>query len=96
VDHEIIAAIENKRLIKLDYDGHRILEPHAYGLDRKGIAHILVFQIEGESRSGEMSGWKFLNLNSAKDIRILTRSFPKARSEFQRGDKRFKKFYAEI
>ena len=96
MDHEIKAAIENKKLIALEYQGHRILEPHAYGLDRKGIPHILAFQIEGESKSGEVPGWKFLDLRLATDIRILARSFPKARPVFHRGDKRFKKVFAEI
>lgn len=52
MESTIKAAIENKHLLEFDYDGfHRIVEPHVYGI-QDGKQQILVFQVDGESSSG--------------------------------------------
>jgi hypothetical protein len=44
----IITAIKNQEVLSLTYDGiPREVEPHAYGLSKKGTELLLCYQISG-------------------------------------------------
>ena len=78
VDTVIRAAIEQKRLVKLVYDSKpRILEPHDYGI-HNGSVKLLGYQVGGAS-SGRLPNWRWLEVNSISDIRMLDRTFPGGR-----------------
>ena len=63
----LIEAIQTKRQIRCQYDGHeRILSPHVYGTKR-GSGRFLAAQTAGSSRSGladtNEENWKCLHID---------------------------------
>lgn len=47
---QIKTAIQNKQLLSFIYDGYpRVVEPHTYGLDKKGHPALRTYQIRGGS-----------------------------------------------
>jgi hypothetical protein len=75
-NHEVIRnAIINKQMIEFEYDGlHRISEPHVFGIKNKEY-HLLVFQTEGQSRSGIIPNWRDLFVNKMSHLNILDSHF---------------------
>jgi hypothetical protein len=82
VNLELIRAIRDKRLIEFTYKstGVRIAEPHDYGI-RDGNELLLAFQLSGDSRTRTGRGWKHLQVNEIRDLRILNRRFPGSRAD---------------
>lgn len=65
-------AISTRHLLTLQYDGFtRLVEPHAYGMDKAGHEKLLCWQVAGGSASGGPAGWKLL---AVSDIRATTMS----------------------
>ena len=61
-DELIRTAIRERRLVEFRLHGlRRISEPHLYGI-YKGARQILVYQISGESRSGDLPDWRRADL----------------------------------
>jgi hypothetical protein len=78
LDAMIRAAIEQKRLVEqVYYNQRRILEPHDYGL-HKGMIKLLGYQVGGSS-SGRLPGWRWLEVKSMSELRLLDRNFPGGR-----------------
>ncbi len=68
----IVAAIEQRRLLKLAYTaGNRIVEPHVYGLDGHGRELLRCYQLAGESTSRERAGWKLLRAGDIAAAEVL-------------------------
>ncbi len=60
----IQAAIENHRVLNVDYDpGWRVIEPHCLGRGRQGQLLLRAFQTSGASASGEHINWKLFRLD---------------------------------
>ena len=65
----IVAAIEQRRLLKLLYSvGSRIVEPHVYGLTGCGKELLRCYQVAGESASRERTGWKLLRAGDIASV----------------------------
>jgi hypothetical protein len=78
VDGLLRAAIEQKRLVQLVYGSKlRILEPHDYGV-HKGSVKLLGYQVGGFS-SGRLPNWRWMEVDSISDLRLLSRTFPGGR-----------------
>jgi hypothetical protein len=74
LDKQIRAAIEQKRLVELVYGNkRRILERHDYGI-HKGKVKLLGYQVDGSS-TGRLPNWRWLELKSISDLRLLDRTF---------------------
>ena len=68
----IVAAVEQRRLLKLAYSaGNRIVEPHVYGLDGHGRELLRCYQLAGESASRERAGWKLLRAGDVAGVEVL-------------------------
>ena len=68
----IVAAVEQRRLLKLAYSaGHRIVEPHVYGLDGTSRELLRCYQVAGESASRERAGWKLLRAGDISAVEVL-------------------------
>jgi len=77
-DKLLRAAIEQKRLIQLVYKGKpRVVEPHDYGI-HNGSLKLLSYQVGGAS-SGRLPNWRWMEVNSISDVRLLNRTFPGGR-----------------
>ena len=82
MDEAIARAVRERRLLELGYGGFsRVVEPHAYGLDRRGDERLLCFQVSGGSTSGARAGWKLLKLSEVASVTPLRTDFL-ARPEF--------------
>src|SRR6185312_7719591 len=84
----IIQAINEKRLIALNYDpGDRIIKPCAYGTgsDRQGL--LRAFQTSGASASDEHVDWKLFRTDRIRSIKILTQTFASPPLGYKRGDR---------
>lgn len=54
---KITAAIHHRNLLTFVYDGfRRTVEPHTYGMDKKGHMALRAYQVSGGSESGEYVG----------------------------------------
>jgi hypothetical protein len=65
-------AIASKQQIVARYAGEeRVFSPHALGTKR-GVAHVLVYQYAGGSRTGLPPGgeWRCLNVDDLSEIRL--------------------------
>jgi hypothetical protein len=65
-------AISSKQQVVARYhDEERIFSPHALGTKR-GVAHVLVYQYAGGSRTGLPPGgeWRCLNVEELSEIRL--------------------------
>lgn len=88
MNQSICQAISEKRLLSLSYHwGHRVVEPHAYGLNDNGHELLRVYQVSGASDSGKPSGWKLLRLDEVANIQLLDDFFHEPRQGYKRGDK---------
>jgi predicted DNA-binding transcriptional regulator YafY len=88
VNSTILQAINERRLISLDYDpGMRTIEPCAYGISSEGHFLLRAFQTSGASASGEHINWKLFRTDRIRSIRILEDRFVSPRPGYRRGDK---------
>ena len=63
-----IAAARKRKCLALVYDGFaRLVEVHEVGQTSGNAAAMLVWQVDGGSRSRESTGWKLLHLEDVTD-----------------------------
>jgi hypothetical protein len=55
---DLAAAVGTTKLTIWYAGGARLIEPHAYGLSKKGKELLKAFQLSGHSNSGHPTGWK--------------------------------------
>jgi hypothetical protein len=66
-------AIATKQQVSAHYhDEERVFSPHALGTKR-GVAHVLVYQYAGGSRSGlpPEGEWRCLDVEGLRDLRVM-------------------------
>jgi hypothetical protein len=87
MNQSICDAIRNRKVLRLVYGwGHRIVEPHAYGINEKDHELLRCFQTSGESKSNEPIGWKIFRVDEINQLSALDQSFASARPGYKRGD----------
>jgi hypothetical protein len=92
----IVTAIRERRCLRFSYRGlSRVVEPHAYGVSRKGDDVLRCYQLEGGSESSEPEGWKLMRTSDMTSI-SLAGEFPGPRPQFSRGDKHMMTIYEEL
>ncbi|OYD87644.1 hypothetical protein CDG77_28200 [Nostoc sp. 'Peltigera membranacea cyanobiont' 213] len=68
-------AITQKNLIRFYYqDFQRIAEPYILGL-KDGVLQVLVYQVGGQSSSGELPDLRRMNLENMLHLQILDETF---------------------
>jgi len=78
VDEVLRTAIQERRLLRLIYQGkERIVEPHDYGI-QNGSPKLLAYQIAGSS-SGRLPGWRWLQVELVSEVYLLDKTFPGGR-----------------
>jgi WYL domain len=76
VHEALYTAIETRHLVRFTYNGKaRIAEPHDYGV-QKGRAHLLAYQVGGESGSGRLPDWRWFDLAKMPGVEVLDQTFP--------------------
>ncbi len=78
-DEAIRRAITGKRLVRFQFHGClRVAEPHDYGV-RNGAVQLLVYQVGGESRSGQLPNWRWIVVDEMTGLEVLEQTFPGGR-----------------
>jgi hypothetical protein len=75
VDQLLYTAITKRRLIRFFYKSkERIAEPHDYGI-QNGRALLLTYQISGQSNSGKLPAWRWIDVAKIRNLDLLERTF---------------------
>lgn len=94
---QIAAAIRARQLLTFTYDGFsRTVEPHTYGIDKKGHKALRAYQVSGGSESGEFVGWKLFHVSEMRGVSVSQQTFAGPRPKYTRGDAAFSTIYAEL
>lgn len=87
----IVAAIENKRCLSIDYEpGLRLIEPHALGTGSDGQILLRAYQVSGASASGEPEHWKLFRVDRIRDVTPDDTPSEAPRPGYKRGDRAMK------
>jgi predicted DNA-binding transcriptional regulator YafY len=79
----LVTAIRERRRVRFVYNGfRRIAEPHLVGIHEAGEAILSAFQLEGESRSGVLPGWRTFILSEIEQLEVLDEHFTETRSGY--------------
>lgn len=100
-------AIREKKAIRIRYKdgpavraGHRVIEPHAFGMATSGNEVVRAWLDEGVSKSADegkspMPGWRLFRLDRIKSVEVLEQKF-KTRPGYNSKDSRIVEFDAKI
>ena len=90
-------AIAEHLKLQLVYDwGHRVVEPHAYGVGDEGQELLRVYRVGGASQSGEPIGWRLFRVDEIRTLHVLADTFPGPRPGYRRNDKAMTRIYAQL
>jgi predicted DNA-binding transcriptional regulator YafY len=93
--NNIINAINNKQVIKFEYDDmERIVEPHTIGCNFKGNDVLRAFQIGGESSTG-LNSFKLYSVSKITNLETQE-AFSEARNGYTKNDSAMEVIYAEL
>lgn len=65
---DLAAAVGLTKLTIWYGGGPRLIEPHAYGLSKKGRELLKAYQVSGYSNSGHPTGWKTFRVDKITAI----------------------------
>ena len=75
IDNLLRLAIGQRRRIRFWYGGkERIAEPHDYGILR-GKTCLLTYQIGGQSSSGNLPNWRWIDVSGIRNLEVLEETF---------------------
>ncbi len=84
IGEQLVQATLGHELVAFTYDGrHRVVEPHMVALHGAGEVVLLAYQVGGQSRKGDIPGWRTFVLSEIDDLETTGRRFERARSDFQ-------------
>ncbi|WP_298267477.1 hypothetical protein [Geobacter sp.] len=93
----IINAIRQKKKLSLRYDGvMRIVEPHAYGISKKGHELLRCYQVRGGHTSYTPHDWDLLKVSEITALTDTGEHFACARPDYRRDDKAMQTIYAQL
>jgi len=97
MNQTIINAIQQKKLLSLSYDGiTRTVEPHAYGVSKKGNELMRCYQVEGGHNSDKSHDWELLTVSKIIALSDTGKNFAGARPDYKRDDKAMQTIYAQL
>lgn len=97
VADDITFAIENRRVVTFNYDGHsRVVEPFLIGLTTTGKHAVRGYQTAGTSSSGKVPGWHLFSLSKITAIDVTLTSFEGLRPFYNPNDKAMVRIDAHV
>ena len=76
MNETLCAAIEGRRVARLDYNGGtRTVEPFAHGVTEAGNEVLRAFQTGGHSVSGQPVGWKLFRVDAVENLAVTEARF---------------------
>lgn len=95
-DRLIRQAIREKRLLRFTYMGKiRVAEPHDYGV-QNGKVRLLSYQIKGESTSGRLPAWRWLDVDGMSGISLEAEHFKGSRGVDSTQHHKWDQLYARV
>jgi hypothetical protein len=64
-------AIRSGRLVCINYNGWRVIEPLIHGFNAKGEGQLFAFQHYGTTSSGRATGFKTFTIDSISAVEVL-------------------------
>jgi predicted DNA-binding transcriptional regulator YafY len=101
LEPRICEAINSMKVIEFDYADkvgnihHRIVEPYAHGVTRRGKDALRGYQIGGTSES-EVPGWKLFVVERMIGLIITGRTFTGTAPDYALGDKDLSPIYCRV
>ena len=93
----LLAAILDRQVVHLRYDwGHRVVEPHVYGLTQDGQELLRAFQTGGASESHRPYGWKLFRADEIENVHLPGQRFKGPRRGYKRKDPAISRIYAQL
>ena len=93
----ICQAIEERKLLRLVYDGHeRIVEPHLVGQKRTGNDALSAWQVGGYSKTNRQPPWRNYLLHRISHAEIIDQTFEQARPGYNPNDKTMSHIYCRL
>ncbi len=93
----ICQAIEEKKLLRLTYDGYeRVVEPHLLGQKRTGNDALSAWQVGGYSKSNRQPPWRNYLLHRISHAEIIDQTFEQARPGYNPNDKTMAHIYCHL
>jgi hypothetical protein len=93
----IITAIKQQHILSLTYDGiPREVEPHAYGVSKKGNELLRCYQVSGGHKSARPNDWDLLSVSRIEALANTGATFSGPRPDYKRGDKAMATIYQEL
>lgn len=84
---KICLAIKTMNRLKIKYNGkERVIEPHAYGLDKNNNEKLRAYQLSGFSKRGKPSDWKLFTCDKIDNIIELNEPFQERPGYNPKGD----------
>lgn len=97
MNSQICDASRKKHLLEFYYDGHfRKVEPHTFGVSKRGNDLLAAYQVSGDSKVGKVPDWKQFNLDKIETLKVLDETFSSPRSGYVKGDSRMSEIYCEL
>jgi predicted DNA-binding transcriptional regulator YafY len=94
---QIISAIEKRKIIEFDYEGHfRVVEPHTVGISKTGKYMLSAFQIDGESNKIQIPDWGQFSISKINHLNIQSDEFTGTRPGYTKGDSRMDGIFSEL
>jgi hypothetical protein len=93
----ICQAIKETLLLDFSYEGHhRLVEPHAYGVNDKEHAILRCYQVGGSSESHKSPYWRIFLESEMHGLRIVQQKFSGPRTGYKRNDKAMTQIYCQL
>ena len=97
MNETIIDAIKQTKVLSLVYDGiTRQVEPHAYGVSKKGNELLRCFQIAGGHNTERPHDWELLTVEKITALANTGVAFAGPRPDYKKGDKAMATIYLEL
>lgn len=93
----IFQSIENCRLLHFHYDGYsRVVEPHLFGVDRRGLDVLYGYQVAGADIMGRHIGWKCYVAKDMHTILALDARFVGPRVSYDPNFHTWQRVYVQV
>jgi hypothetical protein len=97
MNQTISDAIRLKIVLELRYHGYsRLVEPHAYGIDKHGVEKLRCYQTAGGSKSGDPVEWKMLTVRDISAVHTTDFRFSSPRPGYKINDPSISRIYAQL
>ncbi len=93
----IIQAIEKRNLLSFTYKNeYRLIEPYTYGISTKGTDVLSAYQVDGDSNSSDILGWRLFSIENIKNLQTLTDTFIPNRDGYNPNDTRMIRIHKTV